>query len=152
MTHPFTAPCALALLAVTGLAACKQAIDYDTASDEERTAYLDATSQGLYDGIKKTLLHGRGGVYMKMGDRKFDIDRRRIEIRVDVSFSGDEPPAFNNLMSSSTVLKDVCPRIYLGTPLEANDVKVHIRYAMEGGGTMLAALLSPGTCAPYAKS
>jgi len=151
MKSTFITSCALALVSMSGLAACKQAIDYDTASDEERTAYLDATSQGFYEGIKKTLLHGRGGVTMKMGDRTFDINRRRIAIRVDVRFSGDESPAFNNLMSSSTVLKDICPRFYLGTPLEANDVKIHIRYAMEGGGTMLAALLSPETCAAYAK-
>jgi hypothetical protein len=53
-------------------------------------------------------------------------------------------------MSSETVLKGACPASYLGTPLERNGVKVHVRYGLEGGGTFLAVMMSPETCAPYA--
>jgi len=137
------------VLAIAALAGCAPPIDYDSANDAERAAYLEAASQGVYDGIRSTLLKGRGGVYMKMGERSYDVGRRRIDIRVNVKFR-EEQPAFNNLMHSSSVLKDICPKQYLDTPMERNDVKIYIRYAMEGGGTMLAIMLSPKDCAPYA--
>jgi hypothetical protein len=140
-----------AALALAALAGCKPSIDYDTASDEAREAYLDATSKGVYAGLKRTLVNGPGGMSMKMGERKYDVARRRIDIRVDVKFWGEQP-AFNDTLRSSTVLKQVCPKEYLGTPLERNKIRIYIRYAMEGGGTMAAVLLSPTDCAPYAKA
>ncbi|MDG2002048.1 MAG: hypothetical protein P8J20_01825 [Novosphingobium sp.] len=139
---------ASALLLAGLVSGCGQpTIDYETATTEQQEEWLDAASRGVYDGLKRTLPKGRNGVYMKMGERKIDARRRRIDILVNVKFSGE--PQIGSDVNAATMYKGACPT-YIGTPLEANKVKIYTRFAMEGGGTLLAFMLSPENCTPYA--
>ncbi|GGC32658.1 hypothetical protein GCM10011371_20100 [Novosphingobium marinum] len=142
-------PSSFFLIYFATLAACTPApFDYDAASEGEREAYLEATSLGVYDGLTGSLPGGKG-ISWNVRERTYDTARRRVEIVVDTRFGDDETPAFGSDMRAETVLRKVCPEHYLGTPLEANEVTIYVRFALEGGGTMLAASLNPTTCGRY---
>ena len=135
---------ALPVLAATG---CAPPFDYDKATREERIAYLDATSKGLYDGLEKTL--PRGGpaqIYAYMRDRSYDPDARLVEITVDVREGGE------NISSSSSdkqkMVKGICG-LYDGNELERNGITLSIRYEMPGGGTALAFRINKDRCAAF---
>jgi hypothetical protein len=131
------------------LAGCAKPFDYAAASVDDQRAWLESASQGIYDGLAKTIPHGKGGVYMRMGERKVDPARRRIEILVNVS-QDEDTPSFSGL-SSSALLRGLCPS-YLGTDFERNEVTIYVRFALPGGGSAAAVSATPATCASYAKS
>jgi hypothetical protein len=136
------------VLMLGALAGCGRPFDYAAASEADQRAWLESASQGIYDGLAKTLPHGKGGVYMRMGERKVDPARRRIEIRVDVS-QNEDTPSFSGF-SSSALLRGICPS-YLGTDFERNEVTIYVRFALPGGGSAAAVSATPSTCASYAK-
>jgi hypothetical protein len=138
----------LALVMLGVVAGCARPFDYAAASVEDQRAWLESASQGIYDGLAKTIPHGKGGVYMRMGERKVDPARRRIEIVVNVQADEDTPSLSG--MTSSALLRGLCPS-YLGTDFERNDVTIYIRFAMPGGGSAAAVSATRSSCARYAK-
>jgi len=138
----------IAVSALAGLGACSKPFDYDQASEAERAKFFDQASQGLYDGLEHSIPHGAGGVYMQMGSRKVDIERRRIEILVNVQNDEDEEIDFSSL-SQTKLLRTVCPE-YLAGDLNRNKVTVSVRFALPHGGTAAAVTATPGACASFA--
>lgn len=131
-------------LAVAG---CAAPFDYEKATPEQREQYLEAMSQGLYDGIDKGLPRGKNGIYTAMGKRKVYPDRKRIEITVDVRSGGEN---INSSTSASDKIREAACKEYLATDLARNEITVSVRYEMPGGGTALSLLTSPQNCARFA--
>lgn len=136
-------------LALGALAGCSKPFVYEEATEAEREAYFDSLSQGIYDGLDKTLPHGKGGVYMRMGERKVNVAQRRIEIVVEVQHDEEDMPDFSGL-TSAKMLGGMCPD-YLDGDMVSNKVKVHVRFELQGGGTVAAVTATPETCARFAE-
>lgn len=134
------------VLAIAGLAACGAPFVYDQASEAEQQAYLDDISQGIYAGLEKSIPHGAGGIYMKMGDRKVEVARRRVEITVQVQDDENTPSLAG--LNSSKVLRAICPLYHQGGWGE-NKVKIAVRFMASGGGMMAVVGANPESCAPY---
>jgi hypothetical protein len=133
----------VALLSALAVAGCGKPFAYGTATPEERRAFLESSSQGLYDGLAKTLPHGTGGVYATMGERRIDPERKLIEITVDVTDGGE------NITSSDSdkekMLSAIC-REYRGSLLDRNGITISFEFDLPGGGTALSFEISRDNC------
>jgi hypothetical protein len=137
----------IATLPALAATSCAPPFDYDKATREERIAYLDATSKGMYDGLEKTL--PRGGpaqIYAYMGGRDFDPDARLVEITVDVRSGGENITTSSN--DKQKMVRAMCA-LYDGNELERNDITLSIHYEMPGGGTALAFRINKDRCAEF---
>lgn len=136
----------VALLPALAIAGCGKPFVYDTATPDEQRAFLESTSQGMYDGLEKTLPRGAGGIYAYMGKRNIDPERKLIEITVDVREGGE------NISSSDSdkekMMSGIC-REYKGTMLERNGITTEIDYDLPGGGTALSFVIDQENCSQY---
>ncbi len=136
----------IALLPALAMAGCGKPFAYETATPEERRAFLESSSQGLYDGLAKTLPHGAGGVYATMGERRIDPERKLIEITVDVTGGGESITSSDS--DKGKMLSAICHQ-YRGTLLERNGITTSIEYNLPGGGTALSFDISRDNCSQY---
>jgi hypothetical protein len=135
----------LPLAAITG---CAEPFEYDKATPEQQTQFLEDSSRGIYDGLDKTLPRGAGNVYAAMGERKIYPDRKRIEITVDVRSGGEN---INPSVSDKEKMNTAICAEFMGSPMERAGVTVSVRYEVPAGGSVLSFLLNSERCGRYVK-
>lgn len=135
------------VFAVMVLAACGAPLsrfDYDSASNEERLAWLEPQAKMMNRGFKAGLESTGATRTLAVQAPKIEPGARRIVLAARLTVSGARLNGNLNAMSKS-LLAQACPG-YVRSPLYHQNVTVSVELQTSSGSRMLGINQSPSVC------
>ena len=132
-----------------GEATAKRGFDYETASLEDRTKWLQVQAEPMRKMLSRSLPNGRGpaAVNMRVKDVRVDARRRAITaiIRISGMYQLDKRavPA-----AKKSLTETICPS-YAASELGKNKVQILHSFVGKKGREELSLVISPIVCRKY---
>ena len=131
----------------------KPPFDYETATEEERAAFLTDEANDIASGVERGLISPSGvGPRFKLSKVAVNTDRRKIDLEITISNTGGGRPNATAFHDLSTKMKaEGCPR-YVGTRLSANNVAVSYVFRTKEHGQLKKIQLTNGSCRRFVEA
>lgn len=133
----------IALGAIGAAVAPSSSIDYETASEEERTAWLeergDEIGRGVSEGLKAS---GMNEAQMALSSKKYDAERKEITFTIEVK--GSVRMAFPSTFSTQFQTK-MCPA-FRKSGLAREGIRTRFQIVRSSGDVVRTNTVSASVC------
>lgn len=131
----------IGVLVYSGGDAAQADFNYDTASHEERHAFLEAEAKPIETSIRSQM-----GSSLQLKDREIDANGRKITFRININ--GFLARSFSLPTVKTQVYQKLCPG-FVQSKLGRNGVTVVQKFVSSGQGTLVSLPLSTTECNRY---